>query len=198
MVYVTPCASLYSDAANCLSGDVRTKLVGVKTSPSHKVLSRELNVMRLMRIFSKNSSSLFLVIELAPLLLPDVLVSSESTKLPLLEQRHWWWLDYFLLPWNELLRPTNFRGRKPTFSFFVAMSKKRNHPCVSLMHRHIMFNMEIQCNVFFPHVLSTRRQFQRLEYSICPSVYNDDLMSTRRNQLIIATCCLYCWTNPLR
>ena len=80
-VYVTPCASLYSDAANCLSGDVGTKQVGVRTSPSHKVLSKGLNVMRLMRMFSENSSSLFLVIEFAPLLLSDVLVSSESTNL---------------------------------------------------------------------------------------------------------------------
>ena len=61
MVYVTPCASLYGDAANGLSGDVgsSTKLVGVKTSLSHKALSRRLNVVRLMRIFPENSSSLF-------------------------------------------------------------------------------------------------------------------------------------------
>ena len=57
----TLCASLYSVAANCVSGDVgsSTELVGVKTSPSHKVLSRRLNVVRLMRVFSENSSSLF-------------------------------------------------------------------------------------------------------------------------------------------
>ena len=55
------CASLYSDAANCLFGDLgsSTKLVGVKTSPSHKVLGRRLNVVRLMRIFFENSASLF-------------------------------------------------------------------------------------------------------------------------------------------
>ena len=60
-VYVTLCASLYSDTANCLCGNVGcgTKLVGVKTSPSHKVLSRRLNVVRLIRIFSENLSSLF-------------------------------------------------------------------------------------------------------------------------------------------
>ena len=60
-VYGTPCASRYSDAANCLSGDVGsgTKLVGVKISPSHKVLSRKLNAVRLMCIFSKNSAPLF-------------------------------------------------------------------------------------------------------------------------------------------
>ena len=44
MVYVTPCAS-QNDADDCLSGDVGAQLVGVKTSPSHKVLSRGLNVM---------------------------------------------------------------------------------------------------------------------------------------------------------
>ena len=46
-------------------------------------------------------------------------------KLPLLKQRRWWRRDHVLLPWNELLLPTNFRGRKPAFFFFVAMSKKK-------------------------------------------------------------------------
>ena len=105
MVYVTLCASRYCDAANYLSGDVGsgTKLVGVKTCPSHKVLSRRLNVVRLMRIFSENSLSLFwlqslvhcsflthllqkfvvtfLVVQLSPFLLSDVSVSSGSTSL---------------------------------------------------------------------------------------------------------------------
>ena len=60
-VYVTPNPGLYSDAANCLSGDVGsgTKLVGVKISPSFNVLSRRLNIAQLMRIFSENSLSLF-------------------------------------------------------------------------------------------------------------------------------------------
>ena len=47
-------------------------------------------------------------------------------------------------------------------------------------------------------VPSTRRQFQCLKYSVCPSVYTDDLIFTRKNRLIIATCCLYCRTNRLR
>ena len=110
-------------------------------------------------------------------------------KLPLLEQRRWWCLDHFLLPWNELLLPTNFRGRKPAFFFFVMMpkKKKRNHPCFSLMQPHTIFNMKMQCNMFLPHVLLTLRQFQCLKYSVCPSVYADDLILTRKNRLIIAT-----------
>ena len=121
-------------------------------------------------------------------------------KLPLLKQRRWWRRDHVLLPWNELLLPTNFRGRKPAFFFFVAMSKKkkRNHPCFSLMQPHTIFNMKMQCSVFLPHVLLTRCQFQRLKYSVCPSVYTDDLIFTRKNRFIIATCCLYCRTNRLR
>ena len=58
--------------------------------------------------------------------------------------------------------------------------------------------MKIQCNVFLPHALLTRCQFQRLKYSVCPSVYTDDLIFTRKNRLIIATCCLYYRTNGLR
>ena len=76
--------------------------------------------------------------------------------------------------------------------------KKRNHPCFSLMQPHTIFNMKMQCNVFLPHVLLTRRQFQRLKYSVCPSVYTDDLIFTWKYWLIIATCCLYCWTYRLR
>ena len=54
-------------------------------------------------------------------------------------------------------------------------------------------------NVFLPHaLLLTRRQFQRLKYSVCPSVYTDDLIFARKNRLIIATCCLYCRTTCLR
>ena len=120
------------------------------------------------------------------------------TKLDISMQRRWWCLDHFLLPWNELLLQTNFHGRKPVLFFFVAMSKKRNYPCFSLMQPHTIFNMKMQCNVFLPHVLLTLRQFQRLEYSVCPSVYTDDLIFTRKNRLIIATCCLYCQTNHLR
>ena len=51
---------------------------------------------------------------------------------------------------------------------------------------------------FLPHVLLTRRQFQRLKYSVCPSVYTDDLIFTRKNRLIIASCCLSCQTDRLR
>ena len=58
--------------------------------------------------------------------------------------------------------------------------------------------MKMQCNVFFPHLLLTRRQFQRLKYSVCPSVYTDDLIFTRKHRLLIATCCLYCQANCLR
>ena len=66
------------------------------------------------------------------------------------------------------------------------------------MEPHTTFNMKMQCNVFLPQVLLTRRQFQRLKYSVYPSVYTDDLIFTRKNRLIIATCCLYCRTNRLR
>ena len=80
-----------------------------------------------------------------------------------------------------------------------AMSKKkRNHLCFSLMQPHTIFNKKMQCNGFLPHVLLTRRPFQRLKYSVCPSVYTDDLIFTRKNRLIIAICCLYCRTNHLR
>ena len=76
--------------------------------------------------------------------------------------------------------------------------KKRNHPCSSLMQPHTIFNIKMQCNVLLPQVLLTRRQFQRLKYSVCPSVYTDHLIFTRKNWLIIATCSLYCRTNHLR
>ena len=66
------------------------------------------------------------------------------------------------------------------------------------MQLHTIFNMKMQCNVFLPHVLLTRRQFQRLKYFVCPCVYNDDLIFTRKSRLIIVTCCLYCRTNRLR
>ena len=67
------------------------------------------------------------------------------------------------------------------------------------MKPHFIFNMKMQCNVFLPHVLLlTRRQFQSLKYSVCPSVYTDDLIFARKNRLIIATCCLYCRTTRLR
>ena len=48
------------------------------------------------------------------------------------------------------------------------------------MQPHTIFNMKMQCNVFLPHVLLTRRQFQRLKYSVCPSVYTDNLIFTRK------------------
>ena len=66
------------------------------------------------------------------------------------------------------------------------------------MQLHTVFNMKMQCNVFLPHVLLPRRQFQRLKYSVFPSVYTDGLIFTRKNRLIITTCCLYCRTNRLR
>ena len=81
-----------------------------------------------------------------------------------------------------------------SFSLSRCQKKKRNYPCFSLMLPQTIFYMKMRCNVFFPHVLLTRRQFQRLKYSICPSVYTDDLIFTRKNRLIIATCCLYCRT----
>ena len=56
----------------------------------------------------------------------------------------------------------------------------------------------MQCNVFLSHVLLTRGPFQRLKYSVCPSVYTDDLIFSSKNRLIIAICCLYCRTNCLR
>ena len=186
MVSVTLNASLYSDAANCLSGNVGfgTKLVGVKTSPSHKVLSRRLNAVWMMCIFSKCSSSI------APFwcfpqnshypgkIVDDVLV-----------------IFFF----HENLAPSNkLSWRKVHFLFLCCDVKKRNHPCLSLMQLHTNLNMKIQCNVFLPHALITRRQFQRLKYSVCPSVYTDDLIFTGKYRLIIATCCLYCWTNHLR
>ena len=79
----------------------------------------------------------------------------------------------------------------------VRCQKKRNHLCFSLMQPHTIFNKKMQCNGFLPHVLLTRRPFQRLKYSVCPSVYTDDLIFTRKNRLIIAICCLYCRTNHL-
>ena len=66
------------------------------------------------------------------------------------------------------------------------------------MQLHTIFNMKMQCSVLLPHVLLTRRQFQHLKYSVCPSVYTDDSIFTRKNRLIIVTCCLYCQTNRLR
>ena len=86
---------------------------------------------------------------------------------------------------QELLLPTNLRGRKPAFFCFVAMSKRRNHPCFSLMQPHTIFSMEMQCNGFLRHVLLTRCQFHRLKYSVCPSVYTDDLIFTGKNRLIM-------------
>ena len=79
-----------------------------------------------------------------------------------------------------------------------AMSKKRNHLCFSLIQPHTIFNKKMQCNVLLPHILLTRRPFYRLKYSVCPSVYTDGLIFTRKNWLIIAICCLYCRTNRLR
>ena len=66
------------------------------------------------------------------------------------------------------------------------------------MQLHTIFNMKMQCNVFLPRVLLPRRQFQRLKYSVFPSVYTDSLIFTRKNRLIITTYCLYCRTNRLR
>ena len=184
-VYVTPCASLYSDAANCLSVDVgsSTKLVGVKTSPSHKVLSRSLNVNLLSKFLVT-----FLVIELDPLLLSDVSVSSGSTRLSILSPKPpTTQATSLMMSWSfsfsmKLVALSNkLSWKKLAFFFFVAMSRKRNHPCFSLMQSHTIFNMKMQCNVFLPPVLSTRRQFQRLKYSVCPSAYTDDLIFTRKN-----------------
>ena len=185
-VSVTPCASLYSNAANCLSGnaDSGTKLVGVKTSPSHKVLSRRLNVVWLMCIFSKSSSSI------APFwCFPQNSHYSSNVVDNVL-------VIFFF---HEIFTASNkLSWRKFRFLFLCCDVNKRNHPCFSLMQLHTILNMKIQCNVFLPHVLLTRRQFQRLKYSVCPSVYTDDLIFTWKYWLIIATCCLYCWTYRLR
>ena len=48
------------------------------------------------------------------------------------------------------------------------------------MQPHTIFNIKMQFNVLLPHVLLTRRQFQRLKYSVCPSVYTDNLIFTRK------------------
>ena len=66
------------------------------------------------------------------------------------------------------------------------------------MQLHTIFNMKMQCNLFLLHLLLTCRQFQHLKYSVCPSVCTDDLLFTRKIWLILATCCLYCWTNHLK
>ena len=96
-------------------------------------------------------------------------------------------------------RQTFVEESPPSFSLSRCQKKKkRNHPCFSLMQPHTIFNMKMQCSVFLPLVLWTRCQFQRLKYSVCPSVYTDDLIFTRKNRFIIATCCLYCRTNRLR
>ena len=47
------------------------------------------------------------------------------------------------------------------------------------MQLHTIFNMKMQCNMLLPHVLLTCHQLQRLKYSVCPSVYTDDLIFTR-------------------
>ena len=101
-------------------------------------------------------------------------------KLPLLKQRHWWCLDHFLLPGNELLLPTNFRVRKPTFFFFVVMSKKKGiiHApawcsrtlfltwrCSAMRSFHTYFLLVVNSNVW---------------NIVCPSVYTDDLVFTRK------------------
>ena len=57
------------------------------------------------------------------------------------------------------------------------------------MQLHTILNTKMQCNVFLPHVLLTRRQFQRLKNSVYLSVYTDDLLFTRKSRLIIATSC---------
>ena len=204
-VYVTPGASLYSDAANCLSGDVAfgITLVGVMTSSSHKELSRRLNVVRLMRIFCENFSSLFFGFRAPSIALfwhfglewVHEALDFYAPKLPLLEYDVL--IIFFPMKW---VAPSNkFSWKKAHFLFLCPYVKKnKNHPCFSLMQLHTIFDMKMQCNVFLPHVLLTRRQFQRLKYSVCPSVYTDDLIFTRKNWLIIATCCLYCRTNRLR
>ena len=188
-VCVTTCASLYSDTANFLSGDIgsSTKLVGVKTSPSHKVLSRRLNVVRLTRIFSENFSSLF---SLGPLLFSNVLVSSGSPRLSVFIPQN---SHYSSNVVDDVL--IIFFFHKMSCSFQQTFVEESPLSCIQ---PHTVFNKKIQCNVFLPHVIITRRQFQRLKYSVCPSIFTDDLVFSRKNRLIIATCCLYCRTNRLR
>ena len=49
--------------------------------------------------------------------------------------------------------------KKARFLFLTRdIKKKRNHPCFSLMQSYTIFNKKMQCNVFLPHVLLTRRQ----------------------------------------
>ena len=69
---------------------------------------------------------------------------------------------------NKIKEESKKKSKKPK------NVKKKNHPCLSLMQLHTIFNMTMQCNVFLPHALLTCRQFQRLKYSVCPSVYIDD------------------------
>ena len=78
--------------------------------------------------------------------------------------------------------PSNKLSWKNALFLFLCrdVKKRRNHLCFSLMQPHTIFNMKMQCNVFLPHVLLTRRQFQRLKYSVCPSVYTDNLIFTRK------------------
>ena len=128
-VYVTPCASLYSDAANCLSGDVgsSTKLVGVKTSPSHKVLSRSFNVNLLSKFLVT-----FLVIEFDPLLLSYVSVSSGSTRLSILSPKPpttqatslmMSWSFSFSMKWVALSNKLSWK--KASFLFLCRDVKKK-------------------------------------------------------------------------
>ena len=73
-----------------------------------------------------------------------------------------------------------FVEERPLSFSLSRCQKKRNHLCFSLMQPHTIFNMKMQCSVFLPHVLLTRRQFQRLKYSVCPSAYTDNLIFTRK------------------
>ena len=140
----------------------------------------------------------FLVIELGPLLLSDVAVSSGSTSLSILSPKTpITRATSLMMSWSfsssmKWVAPSNKLSWKKARFLFLCRDdeKKRNHPCFSLMQPHTIFNMKMQCNVFLPHVLLTRRQFQRLKYSVCSSVCTNDLIFTRKSRLIIATCCL--------
>ena len=73
-----------------------------------------------------------------------------------------------------------FMEERPLSFSLSRCQKKKKSSVFSLMQPQTIFNMKMQCNVFLPHVLLTRRQFQRLKYSVCPSVYTDNLIFTKK------------------
>ena len=74
---------------------------------------------------------------------------------------------------NKIKEESKKKSKKPK-------NVKKNHPCFSLMQLHTIFNMKMQCNLFLPHALLTCCQYQRLKYSVCPSVCTDNLIFKRK------------------